>query len=102
VVWDLAGLGRSRGPHTGNYSLDKMADDLAAVVQQCSPGPVVLVGHSIGGMIIQTFCRLYAQRLGTKVKGLVLLQTTYTNPLPTALGARCWKSVQRPTLVPHT
>jgi pimeloyl-ACP methyl ester carboxylesterase len=100
VVWDLAGLGRSRGPRTGNYSLDKMADDLATVVQQCSPGPVVLVGHSIGGMIIQTFCRLYAQRLRTKVKGLVLLQTTYTNPLHTALGARFWKAIQWPLLVP--
>jgi pimeloyl-ACP methyl ester carboxylesterase len=99
VVWDLPGLGESRGPKNGDYSLEKMAGDLAAVLEKCD-GSVVLVGHSIGGMIIQTFCRLYPRELGSKVAGIVLEQTTYTNPLNTALGSSFWKAIEAPILVP--
>jgi len=100
VVWDLPGLGQSMGPRDGNYDLEKMADDLALVVQEFGRGPVVLVGHSIGGMIIQILCRLYPQQLGTRIAGIVLLQTTYKNPLNTALGASFWKAIEKPILVP--
>lgn len=86
VVWDLAGLGQSRGPQNNDFSLEKLADDLNAVLEQVAPkGPVVLVGHSIGGMTQQTFCRLHPEKLGKFVKGIVMLQTTYTNPLETNL-----------------
>lgn len=86
VVWDLAGLGQSRGPKNNDFSLEKLAHDLNAVLERVAPkGPVVLVGHSIGGMTQQTFCRLYHEKLGKSVKGIVMLQTTYTNPLETNL-----------------
>jgi pimeloyl-ACP methyl ester carboxylesterase len=100
VVWDLAGLGRSKGPTNGDFSLEKMAQDLAAVAENSGHGPLILVGHSIGGMIAQTFCRLQARQLGTRVAGIVLLHTTYTNPLRTAFGRTVWKAIERPILVP--
>lgn len=100
VVWDLPGLGRSKGPQNGDFRLEKMADDLAAVVHQLGKEPVILVGHSIGGMIIQTFCRLYPKQLGTRVAGLVLLHTTYVNPLRTALFASLWTIIEKPILIP--
>lgn len=82
VTWDLPGLGRSQGPASGDLSLEKMAHDLHAVVQATSPNaPVVLGGHSIGGMITQVYSRLYADQIGSKVQGIALLQTTYVNPL---------------------
>jgi pimeloyl-ACP methyl ester carboxylesterase len=100
VVWDLPGLGRSRSPKNGDFSLEKMANDLAAVGELSGKGPLVLVGHSIGGMILQTFCRLHAKQLGNRVVGIVLLHTTYTNPLRTALGRSIWSAIERPILVP--
>jgi len=88
VTWDHAGLGKSRGPSNHDHSLEKMANDLNAVLEQTAPtGPVILIGHSIGGMTQQTFCRLYAEKLGKSVKGLVLLHTTYTNPVATNMAA---------------
>ncbi len=88
VVWDLAGLGKSHGPTNNDYSLEKMAHDLNAVLERVSPnGPVILIGHSIGGMTEQTFCRVHHDKLGQSVKGIVLLHTTYTNPLSTNMLA---------------
>ena len=105
VTWDLPGLGRSTGPSNRDYSLEKMARDLEAVLAETGKdnaerGTVVLVGHSIGGMINQTFCRLFPEHLGTRVQGLVLLHTTYTNPLKTALFAPFWRAIQNPIIVP--
>jgi pimeloyl-ACP methyl ester carboxylesterase len=104
VVWDLPGLGRSTGPTNKDYSLEKMARDLEAVVVEFSAGkeqgPVILIGHSIGGMINQTFCRSFPDHIGTLVQGVVLLHTTYTNPLKTALFAPVWRAIQNPVIVP--
>jgi pimeloyl-ACP methyl ester carboxylesterase len=100
VIWDLPGLGRSQGPANRDFSLEKMAKDLSAVVDAAGKGPVILVGHSIGGMISQTYCRLHAQQLASRVAGIVLLHTTYTNPLHTALGRTLWKAIEKPILVP--
>jgi pimeloyl-ACP methyl ester carboxylesterase len=100
VLWDLPGLGQSKGPKNGDYSLEKMAHDLEAVAQHSGKGPVILVGHSIGGMITQTFCRLYPKQLGTRVAGIVLLHTTYTNPLRTAFMARFLSAIEKPVLIP--
>ncbi|HUP81863.1 MAG TPA: alpha/beta hydrolase [Pirellula sp.] len=88
ITWDHAGLGKSRGPSNHDYSLEKLANDLNAVLEHAVPnGPVILIGHSIGGMTQQTFCRLFAEKLGKSVKGLVLLHTTYTNPVATNVAS---------------
>jgi pimeloyl-ACP methyl ester carboxylesterase len=100
VVWDLPGLGRSKAARDGDQRIEKMAADLATVVETAGSGPIVLVGHSIGGMICQTFCRLYPQLLKRRIAGLVLIHTTYTNPLNTALGAGLWKAIEKPVIVP--
>ncbi|MFT4569244.1 MAG: pimeloyl-ACP methyl ester carboxylesterase [Hyphomicrobiaceae bacterium] len=54
-VWcpELRGCGASeRG--TLQYDLDLLADDLAAIVKAAAKhGPVVLVGHSLGGVVVQ-------------------------------------------------
>lgn len=100
ITWDLRGLGRSDRPSDNDYSLEAMANDLAAVLQLAANRPVVLVGHSIGGMIAQTFCRLHSDQLGSRVTGLVLVDTSYTNPVRTAWGASLWQALQKPVLEP--
>jgi pimeloyl-ACP methyl ester carboxylesterase len=100
VVWDLPGLGQSRRPANYDFRLEKMADDLAAVVERVGLGPTILVGHSIGGMITQTFCRRHAEELGKRVVGIVLLHTTFINPLRTAFLASVWTAIEKPVIVP--
>lgn len=100
LLWDLPGLGRSRGPRDHQYSLDKLADDLRAVLDLAGEGPVVLCGHSIGGMIMQTFGRRHPEQLAGRVAGMVLTHTTYTNPLHTTWAAPLMRALERPLIRP--
>ena len=100
ILWDLPGVGESTGPDTNDYSLEKFASDLNAVIDLANGQPVILVGHSIGGMTTLTFCRLFPEALGTRVAGLVLVHTTYTNPVRTTTLARLNTLLERPVLVP--
>jgi pimeloyl-ACP methyl ester carboxylesterase len=100
VAWDLPGFGRSKPPKNGDYSLEKMAGDLEAVLNSCGDQPVILLGHSIGGMITLTFCRLFPEHLGSRVTGLVLQNTTYTDPLQTIRCGRLMRALKVPVLIP--
>lgn len=90
IVWDLPGLGESKPRADGNYSLEKLAEDLEAVA--------ALAGHSIGGMITLTLCRLLGDRLRSKVAGIVLIHTTYTNPVHTTTLSGLMRALQTPVL----
>ncbi len=100
IVWDLAGLGLSRKPDDNDFSLDKMARDLEAVLGLAGDRRAVLLGHSIGGMILLTFCRLFPGTLGARVAGLVLVHTTYTDPIRTMKGASWKTKLEGPVVVP--
>lgn len=100
IVWDLPGLGKSSKPKNNDYSLQKYARDLESVVAIAGDKPVILLGHSLGGMCILTFCRLFPKQLGDKVAGLILVDTTYTNPVKTSIFSRFFRTVQKPLLEP--
>lgn len=100
LVWDLPGLGRSRSPTRPDWSLEKMASDLEAVTALAGDSPQVLAGHSIGGMITLTFCRLYPELLGSRVKGVILENTTFTNPVRTSIWSGLMTAIQKPVLEP--
>lgn len=51
IVPDLRGHGRSDVPEKGNTPME-MAHDLAALVERLGTGPVVAVGHSMGGQVV--------------------------------------------------
>jgi len=99
VTWDLRGLGDSTEPRDRNYSLDAMADDLHAVVGATS-GPVVLAGHSIGGMINLTYARRHPADLDGKVVGIVEMNSTYTNPVRTTRHGSLATKLQKPVAEP--
>ncbi len=100
IVWDLPGLGESQQPRDRDYALEKMAVDLHSVVALANGKPVVLVGHSIGGMINLTFARLYPELLGTQVAGIVQLDTSYTNPVRTTKNSGVSLAIQKPIAEP--
>ena len=100
IVWDLPGLGKSKKPSNRDYSLEKYARDLDAVLSIAGDQPVVLLGHSMGAMILLTFARLFPEKLGQRVTGLILVDGTYTNPLKTAILSKLLLPLQKPLLEP--
>ena len=99
-VWDLPGLGESKSPRTKDWSLEKLADDLDAVINLAGNRQVFLVGHSIGGMITLTYCRLFASTLIRQVAGVIVVHSTYTNPCRTAKHSGLYSAIQKPILEP--
>lgn len=100
IAWDLPGLGHSTGPKNKDWSLEKLAGDLEAVLSLAGPRPAVLVGHSIGGMINLTFCRLFPETLARRVAGMVVAHSTYTNPVRTTQWPGLYSAIQKPVLEP--
>lgn len=100
IVWDEPGLGHSTRPANRDFSLENLARDLEAVLALAGNRPVILLGHSIGGMITLAFCRLFPEALGTRIAGLVLTHTTPTNPVRTTQGAALYTALEGPLLVP--
>ncbi len=100
VVWDLPGLGRSKGPRDGAYSLDRFAQALTAIVASEGDGPVVLVGHSIGGMTTQTFFRVAPEAIRSRVVGVVLVDTSYQDPVRTMFLSGLWRALKAPVIQP--
>ncbi len=100
VVWDLPGLGKSIKPENRDYSLEKYARDLEAILSLTGEQPVMLLGHSMGGMILLTFCRLFPEHLTGRVAGLIIVDATYTNPLKTTIFSKLLLILQKPLLEP--
>lgn len=98
VLWDLPGLGRSKPATDDGVSLESFATDLAGLVQALER-PVVLVGHSIGGMTIQTLLRDHLS-VANRLAGVILLNTTYTDPLKTMLLGKALERSRRIVLEP--
>lgn len=99
-AWDLRGLGGSTRPDNAEYSTERMAHDLRAVLGLAGDRRAILLGHSIGGMVLLTFCRLFPDDLRERVERLVLVDTTYTNPVRTALFSGFLTAIQKPILEP--
>lgn len=77
VFYDQPGHGRSGRLQTGEYDLVDLGKALRAVLDETVPeGPVVLVGHSMGGMAIMAFAELYPEWFGDRVVGVILMATS--------------------------
>lgn len=98
ILWDLPGLGKSRAA-PGGIHLEAFAAELGGLIDGVGGARPVLVGHSIGGMTIQTLLRDRPQ-LHRRLAGVVLLNMTYTNPLRTMVFSRLLSALQRPVLEP--
>ncbi|MFC7339862.1 alpha/beta fold hydrolase [Saccharopolyspora griseoalba] len=76
VAYDHRGHGRSELGGKGRLTLDQLGADLAAVIDQAAPrGPVVLVGHSMGGMAIMSLAEQRPELFGDRVVGVGLVTT---------------------------
>ncbi|MEU5840035.1 alpha/beta hydrolase [Streptomyces diacarni] len=100
VYWDQRSHGRSaRAPVGEPVSIDLLGRDLKAVLDAAAPeGPLVLVGHSMGGMTLMALAEQYPRFVAERVAGVALLGTSagglaeVTYGLPAA-GARVVRRV---------
>jgi pimeloyl-ACP methyl ester carboxylesterase len=78
VFWDQRSHGRSGLSDPAHISIGQLGRDLAAVLSATAPGgaPVVLVGHSMGGMAIMALADQHPELFGSSVIGVVLISTT--------------------------
>jgi pimeloyl-ACP methyl ester carboxylesterase len=80
VFYDQRGHGSSGRGVPKNSTIEQLARDLAAVLDARVPrGPVVLVGHSMGGMTIMGLAALRPDLFGPKVAAVALLSTSSGN-----------------------
>ena len=77
IAYDTRGHGRSGSTRLGSATLDQLGDDLAEVIRHFAPtGPVVLAGHSMGGMTIMEYAHRHPDDFAARVAGLLLVSTT--------------------------
>jgi pimeloyl-ACP methyl ester carboxylesterase len=77
VFYDQRSHGRSQKSDNQHATIDQLGDDLARVLEQVVPeGPVVLVGHSMGGMTVMAFAERHPDAFDARVVGVGLVSTT--------------------------
>ncbi|RPA12278.1 alpha/beta fold hydrolase [Gordonia sp. OPL2] len=89
VFFDHRGHGRSDPAPSHTCTIGQLADDTGAVIRAMAPsGPVVLVGHSMGGMALMGLARRDPALFGSdgRVTGVALVATASRGLTEAGLG----------------
>ncbi|MDQ3629664.1 MAG: alpha/beta hydrolase [Actinomycetota bacterium] len=77
VVYDHRSHGRSGASSPEHCTVARLGGDLAAVIEQVVPtGPIVLVGHSMGGMTVMSYAQQYPDLFRERVVAVALIGTS--------------------------
>ena len=77
VFWDQRGHGRSGTGPLGSSTIDQVGEDLSAVLDAVAPdGPLVLLGHSMGGMTVMSLAALRPELFTERVLAVALISTS--------------------------
>lgn len=77
VYYDQRSHGRSERSPIAHASVDQLGRDLFRVLEDTTgDDPVILIGHSMGGMTIMSLADQHPELFGTKVIGTALISTT--------------------------
>ena len=85
LALDLRGHGQSIAG-TGGYAFERMAADLLTVLEGRAVEGAVVVGHSMGGMVLQLTALVRAKELAAHAAGIVLVGTDAGPAIPGPLG----------------
>ncbi len=87
VRYDLRGHGESTPPAPGTATIDRLADDLAEVVEALAPaGRLVLAGHSMGGMTVMALADRHPELVRDRVDGVAFVSTACADMGRVTLG----------------
>jgi pimeloyl-ACP methyl ester carboxylesterase len=80
VFYDHRSHGQSGRSDDDTHTLAQLGRDLATVIDAVAPtGPVVVVGHSMGGMTIMSLAEQRPDLFGDRIVGAVLIGTSASN-----------------------
>ncbi len=87
VFYDHRGHGQSGDAPSDTFTVSQLGQDLEAVLAVMAPrGPVVLVGHSMGGMTVLSHARQYPKRYGNRIVGVALISSAAEGVSRSPLG----------------
>lgn len=87
IFYDQRGHGRSGEAPPETYTISQLGKDLETVLQVIAPrGPIVLVGHSMGGMTVLSHARQYPQHYGSRIVGAALISSAAEGVAKSPLG----------------
>ncbi|MCG7592961.1 alpha/beta fold hydrolase [Mycobacterium sp. C3-094] len=87
VFYDQRGHGQSGEAPPDTYTVEQLGRDLESVLAVMAPrGPVVLVGHSMGGMTVLSHARQYPQRYPTRIVGAAIIASAAEGVSRSPLG----------------
>jgi pimeloyl-ACP methyl ester carboxylesterase len=87
VFYDQRSHGRSSRSRKEHCTIDYLGSDLGAVLEQLTgDDPVVLVGHSMGGMTIMALAETHPELFASKVRGVCLISTSAGGLQASTLG----------------
>ncbi|MFW5469191.1 alpha/beta fold hydrolase [Knoellia sp. CPCC 206435] len=87
VLWDQRSHGESEVSEIENCTIDQLAHDLRAVIDAtCPEGPLVLVGHSMGGMTTMAMTRHHPELVRDRVVAVAFIATAAGGEGLTDLG----------------
>ncbi|MGH3494196.1 MAG: alpha/beta fold hydrolase [Sciscionella sp.] len=77
VLYDQRGHGESGKGAPGSARISVLGKDLAVVLQALAPkGPLLLIGHSMGGMAIMELARTQPELFASRIRGVGLIATS--------------------------
>ncbi|MBC2643402.1 MULTISPECIES: alpha/beta fold hydrolase [unclassified Rhodococcus (in: high G+C Gram-positive bacteria)] len=95
VFYDQRGHGDSGVPSTESCTIAQLGADLATIVEAKAPtGPVVLVGHSMGGMTVLAFAGQRPELVASRVAAVGLIATAAAGLSETGLT----RNLQNPVI----
>jgi pimeloyl-ACP methyl ester carboxylesterase len=87
IAFDTRGHGRSGATRLPSATLGQLGDDLAEVLRHyAAHGPVVLAGHSMGGMAIMEYAFGHPVDFAERVAGLLFVSTSAEGHAHTRYG----------------
>ncbi|TCP53259.1 pimeloyl-ACP methyl ester carboxylesterase [Tamaricihabitans halophyticus] len=76
VFYDHRSHGRSARAPAETHTLEQLGRDLGTVLRSLAPtGPVVLIGHSMGGMTIMSLAEQEPELFAERISGVALVST---------------------------
>ncbi|MGN7780605.1 alpha/beta fold hydrolase [Mycolicibacterium sp. 22603] len=87
VFYDQRGHGLSGDASPDTFTVPQLGQDLESVLAVLAPkGPVVLVGHSMGGMTVLSHARQFPERYRTRIVGAALISSAAEGVSRSPLG----------------
>ncbi|PRZ30784.1 pimeloyl-ACP methyl ester carboxylesterase [Antricoccus suffuscus] len=94
VFYDQRSHGKSGRSRADDCTIDQLGRDLREIIRTAAGDrPVILIGHSMGGMTVMGLADIEGELFGDQVLGVALLSTSAGNVVSTLRAGRMPKSL---------